>query len=165
VRSLSFVALLALVAGCATEPTAEKSHTVRASPLGVIVLRLAPGDDPKEVLDRVVREEKIEAGVVLSCAGSLTRAVIRFADQKDAKPLEEKLEIVALSGTLSATAGSHLHIAVANSEGRTFGGHLKEGSRVYTTAEIAIGVAEDLRFTRELDPRSGYPELIIGRRP
>jgi predicted DNA-binding protein with PD1-like motif len=90
--------------------------------------------------------------------------VIRFADKNEATPLEEKLEIVSLTGTLSASGGSHLHIAVANGEGRTFGGHLKDGSSVYTTAEIAVGVIEDIRFTRERDPRTGYAELSVGPR-
>jgi hypothetical protein len=49
-----------------------------------------------------------------------------------------KHEIVSLVGTL-ALDGDHLHIAVSDSTGRTIGGHLMEGSLVYTTAEIAVG--------------------------
>ena len=167
-RPLWIVVLAALLAGCsAPEPAAEGTRALRSAralPLKVFVVRLLPGDDPKTALERFVRDERVEAAFVLSCAGSLTRAVIRFADRNEATPLEEKLEILSLTGTLSASGGSQLHIAVANGEGRTFGGHLKEGSSVYTTAEIAVGVVEDLRFTREQDPRTGYPELFIGRR-
>jgi predicted DNA-binding protein with PD1-like motif len=156
---LALVGLGVLLSGCA-----GPGPGVQPAPMKVRVVRLRPGDDPKVSLERLVRDEKIEAAVVLSCAGSLTRAVIRFADKNEATPLEEKLEIVSLTGTLSASYGSHLHIAVANGEGRTFGGHLKDGSSVYTTAEIAIGVIEDIRFTREPDPRTGYAELSIGPR-
>ncbi len=167
-RPLSILALVVLLVGCAaSEPPLEGPNGLQGvsrAPLRVVVVRLVPGDDPKAALDRFVREEKIEAAFVLSCAGSLTRAVIRFADKKEATPLEEKLEIVSLTGTLSASGGSHLHISVANGEGRTLGGHLKEGSSVYTTAEIAVGVVEDLSFTRRQDARTGYPELFIERR-
>ncbi|HZU99090.1 MAG TPA: PPC domain-containing DNA-binding protein [Planctomycetota bacterium] len=157
-RTFLAVLLAALLVGCAAaEPSA------RPSSLKVLVVRLAPGDDPKAALDKLVRDQGIEAAFVLGCAGSLTRAVIRFADKREPTTLEEKLEIVSLGGTLSASGGSHLHISVANGEGRTFGGHLKGGSAVYTTAEIAIGVAEDLRFTRAQDS-SGYPELSVERR-
>lgn len=160
----SIVVLAALLTGCAAPQEGRAQRSARPSSLRVLVVRLVPGDDPKLALERLVRDEKIEAAFVLSCAGSLTRAMIRFADKKDPTPLEEKLEIVSLTGTLSASGGSHLHIAVANGEGRTFGGHLKDGSAVYTTAEIAIGVVDDLRFTREQDPRTGYPELFVSPR-
>jgi predicted DNA-binding protein with PD1-like motif len=159
--------LLGALAGCGAAPQTpgERSlESARPTRLKVLAVRLLPGDDPKAALDRIVRERGIEGAFVLSCAGSLSRAVIRFADRKEPTTIEQKLEIVSLSGTLSATGGSHLHISVADGDGRTIGGHLKEGSAVYTTAEIAIGVAEGLKFTREPDARTGYSELFIESR-
>lgn len=162
-RSVVVLGSLAF-AGCASSPSGEAppaAEKARTSPLEVVVVRLVPGDDLKQALERVVRERHLEAACVLSCAGSLTRAAIRYADRPEATTLEEKLEIVSLSGTLSSTAGSHLHIAVANGEGRTLGGHLKDGSLVYTTAEVAIGVAPGVRLSRRPDARTGYPELFV----
>jgi len=69
--------------------------------------------------------------VVLTCVGSLTRAVIRLAGQPEATTFDGKREIVSLVGTL-ALDGDHLHIAVSDSTGRTIGGPLMEGSLVYT---------------------------------
>ena len=40
-------------------------------------------------------------------------------------------------------------------------GHLVEGCPIYTTAEIIIGEAQALRFTREPDEQIGYKELKI----
>jgi predicted DNA-binding protein with PD1-like motif len=57
--------------------------------------------------------------------------------------------------------GSHLHLAISDSTGRTIGGHLVDGNLVYTTMEIVIGVLEDLDFRRELDPASTYNELVV----
>lgn len=70
------------------------------------------------------------------------------------------MEIVSLVGTLTAEGG-HLHLAVADAEGRVFGGHLVEGCTVYTTAEIAIGDLEHLKFVRVVDAETGYKELEI----
>lgn len=64
-------------------------------------------------------------------------------------------------GTLSATGGSHLHLAVADSTGRTLGGHLLAGCRVYTTAEVVLVALPELKFTRETDPAFGYKELVV----
>ncbi len=86
--------------------------------------------------------------------------MIRPANQPDALSRVEKFEIVSLVGTLS-TNGSHLHIALSDSLGNTIGGHLMEGNVIYTTAEIVIGEAEHLVFTRETDPQTTYKELKI----
>jgi hypothetical protein len=88
-------------------------------------------------------------------------AHIRFADQSDITRVQGPLEIVSLSGTVASFGGSHLHIAVSDDKGRVLGGHLKEGSIIRTTAEIVIGIMEGFAFHREIDPQTGYPELIV----
>ncbi len=102
--------------------------------------------------------------MVLTCVGSLDRATLRFANHKEGTALEGKhFEIVSLVGTLS-TRGSHLHLSVSDETGRTIGGHLVEGSSVYTTAEVALVALDDLRFRREKDPDTTFEELVIERR-
>ena len=49
-----------------------------------------------------------------------------------------KFEIVSLTGTLSAGGSHHLHVAIADSTGAVFGGHLLAGCVVRTTAEIVL---------------------------
>lgn len=133
----------------------------RPHPMQVHVVRLEPGQDLKASLDAFARAEAIDAGVVLTCVGSLSRAAVRFAAAAEPTVIEGKFEILSLVGTLSPD-GSHLHVALADALGATIGGHLKEGSQVHTTAEIAIGVVEGLQFARRPDPRTGYAELTIG---
>ena len=41
------------------------------------------------------------------------------------------------------------------------GSHLCAGSLVRTTAELVIGLLPEWRFSRELDPATGYAELRI----
>lgn len=125
-----------------------------------ISLRLKPGDDPLAALEQLAQTQNIEAACVVTCVGSLTRAVLRFANQNRAETLTGPFEIVSLTGTFSQH-GSHFHIAISDGEGRTYGAHLLPGSRVYTTAEIVIGVLDEVRFLRTHDPQTGYSELDI----
>lgn len=139
----------------------HSNETARAATAKVLALRLEPGADLKETLDELARRHAIEAGVVLTCVGSLSRAVIRLASGTKTRTLRRKLEIVSLVGTLSARGGSHLHVSLADTRGAMVGGHLKPGSIVFTTAEVAVGVLAGVRFEREQDERTGYRELVI----
>ncbi len=62
---------------------------------------------------------------------------------------------------MTLTAGSHYHISISDKTGKTIGAHLMDGSAVYTTAEIVIGIMPYYRFLRTHDPETGYPELDI----
>ncbi|WP_299025631.1 PPC domain-containing DNA-binding protein [uncultured Thermanaerothrix sp.] len=135
---------------------------MNTTPLQVVALRLRPGQDLKQALDTWAQENAIQAAVVLTCVGSLQRAVLRLADQPGPTLYTGKFEIVSLTGTLSVH-GSHYHIAISDSTGYTLGGHLMEGSLVYTTAEIALGILPSVRFERRFDPESGYDELFVAK--
>lgn len=123
-------------------------------------LRLHPHQDLKMELDTFARTHDLEAACVLTCVGSLRRAVLRFANQSEASELEGKFEIVSLTGTLSKY-GSHYHISISDGEGRTWGAHLLEGCHIYTTAEIVIVELSGISFLREFDSATGYDELYI----
>ena len=129
----------------------------------IYVLRLQPGDDLKKSLTAFVMENSIEAGYIITCVGSLTACNLRYAGQTEGVSTTGKFEILSLSGTLCVD-GLHLHIALANETGIAFGGHLLNGNLIYTTAEIVIGEAPELRFTREVDSATGYSELVVGKR-
>lgn len=130
------------------------------SSLQTLALRLSPGMDIKEELERIVKERHINAAAVLTCVGSLREAVVRFANKPKGTVLGGPLEIVSLTGTFGQD-GSHLHIALSNGEGTTIGGHVLAGRRVYTTAEIVLGILTDAVFTREQDSASTYKELVV----
>jgi predicted DNA-binding protein with PD1-like motif len=123
-------------------------------------IRLRPGDDPKAALDALAAHHAWEAASVLTCVGSLTRAVLRFANQEEPVTLAGHFEIVSLTGLFSRHGG-HYHIAISDGEGRTYGAHLMDGSAIYTTAEILLAVLDDARFLRSFDPATGYEELDI----
>lgn len=125
-----------------------------------LVARLEPGQDLRTELQNWAKRDGLKAASLVSAVGSLKFVTIRFADQATGKRIEGPLEIVGLSGMV-AESGVHLHIAVADKRGQVLGGHLMEGSAVYTTAEIALLEAKDLSFSRELESKTGYPELVV----
>ena len=126
----------------------------------VVPLRLQPGDDLRLALEAWMGAQQEQAGCVISAVGSLSVAQLRFAGASKASTIQGDLEILSLAGTLSPD-GAHLHIAIADSSGTVIGGHLCAGSLVRTTAELVIGLLPEWRFSRELDPATGYPELRI----
>ena len=125
--------------------------------------RLRPGEDLLASLEAFMAGKGIQAGCVLTCVGSLTQSVIRLADRDLHSQFEGKFEIVSLTGTLSVN-GSHLHILISDRNGRTLGGHLVPGSRVYTTSEIVLAAFPELVYRREPCEQSGYDELVVSPR-
>ena len=131
-----------------------------SSPLKVYVMRLHPHEDLKLSLQKFASENKINAGIILTCVGSLEQYSLRFANKNTSDSQKGHFEIVSLTGTLSMSS-SHLHLAISDNKGITSGGHLMEGNKIYTTAEIAIGELPALTFDRVPDPAHGFHELVI----
>ncbi len=145
--------------------TRPRPEELRGASAGsrVWALRLTPGQDVRRELDRFARENGLQAGYVVTCVGSLRTLRLRYANQAGADSVAGHFEIVSLTGTLGQD-GAHLHLAASDSTGRTIGGHLMDGCAVYTTAEIVLGDATDLRFARRPDSLTTYRELRIDPR-
>lgn len=158
--TLRFLLLMLLFAGPVAAQQAPAVPAALSSPLKTYALRLRPGNDLRQQLTAFVQAQHMAAGAVLTCVGSLTVATLRLANQDGPTEYRGHFEIVSLVGTLS-TNGSHLHLSVSDSTGRTIGGHLLDGCRVYTTAEIVLGELPALDFRRETDPAFGYKELAV----
>ncbi|PSN17656.1 DUF296 domain-containing protein [filamentous cyanobacterium CCP5] len=126
----------------------------------VYALRLTPGQDLRTALATFAQSHQLQAGVILTAVGSLQQAALRFAGADAATVLAGPFEIVSLVGTLSVH-GLHLHGAVSGPTGETIGGHIMAGCRVHTTVELAIADLPNYRFKREIDPATGYRELVI----
>lgn len=123
-----------------------------------LAVRLEPGADLRRGLIEIFDAQPERAGFVAAAVGSLTVAALRMAGEPEVERIAGPLEIVGLSGTLSVD-GPHLHLAVSLSDGRMLGGHLMDGARVRTTAEIVLGLAAGVVFERPVDPATGYREL------
>jgi uncharacterized protein len=122
--------------------------------------RLKPGQDLKKEIQNFVNQQQIKAGWISTCVGSLTNYNIRFANQPNGSSDSGHFEIVSLTGTVSVN-GSHIHIAISDSTGKTIGGHLMDGCTIYTTAEIVILSSNDFIFKREKDGTTPWEELQV----
>jgi len=122
--------------------------------------RLKPGQDLFNQIETFVAEKNIGAGCVLSAVGSLTHATLRLANREYFSEYEGHYEIVSMTGTVSIH-GSHLHISISDGGGETIGGHLVPGCKIYTTAEMVLGIFDDVVYKREFAEDSGYEELSI----
>ena len=136
-----------------THPTTMKAHCIR----------LLPGDDLVESMTQFAKDKDINAGVVLSCVGSTgPKTTLRPAAVPKARIFEGPHEILSFTGTFSKH-GHHLHLSVSDSNCSVKGGHALVGCTVRTTAEICVGIIDNVKFTRPLDARTGYDELSIDK--
>jgi predicted DNA-binding protein with PD1-like motif len=125
--------------------------------------RLKSGQDLFNEIEAVLAEKNIEAGCVLSAVGSLTHTTLRLANREYFSEYDGHFEIVSMTGTISVH-GSHLHISISDEDGRTIGGHLVPGCKIYTTAEMVLGIFDDVVYKREYAEDSGYEELVVKER-
>lgn len=121
--------------------------------------RLRSGQDLRQEIQNELVKCDVQAGIVLSGVGGLSKARLRLAGGVKYFDVKDEFEIVSITGTVS-TNGSHIHLAVSFQSGKTFGGHLSDGCIVRNTAEIVIGVVEGT-YRREPDPDTGYDELVV----
>lgn len=126
----------------------------------VIAVRFRSGDLLREEIQEIAAKEGIAAGVILSAVGSLASVTLRMAGAKEHRTWKEELEIVSITGTVSAT-DCHIHLAVSREDGSVVGGHLSPGSVVRTTVEVTIQELGNVRFDRESDAETGYDELVV----
>lgn len=124
-----------------------------------IVERLKPGDELQSALRRIASNHKLKAGVIVSAVGSLSTASLRFASANEATTIEGPLEVVSVTGTIS-DASMHVHLSVSDSAGKTVGGHLMSGCKVFTTIELVIlDLSDEWTFERRVDQTTTYLEL------
>ena len=128
-------------------------------------VRLEDGQDLKKALEKLVADNNIKSGVILSGVGSLHSAKLRMPVIKGKiKYLELKdLEINSLHGTMGSN-GNHIHIVVSDLYGKVWGGHLKEAI-IRTTCELVFGLMDNTEFLRKHDKKTGYDELVIKKFP
>ncbi|MDC8758375.1 PPC domain-containing DNA-binding protein [Janthinobacterium fluminis] len=125
-----------------------------------LTLRLSPGQDVRAALEAVLAEHALQAAFVLQGIGSLDVAQLRLAGAAAPTALRGDMEILTLAGSLSLD-GAHLHMAVADAQGRVTGGHVAGGCIVRTTAEILLALLPGQRFSRLPDAGTGYAELFV----
>src|SRR5690606_32243438 len=101
----------------------------------MIVSRFIPPEDLKMAILDLARKNSIKCGIIICIIGSLDKAILRMSNGHK-RLLKGPLEIVSAQGTI-AENGIHVHLTISDENGKVMGGHLLEGCRIHTTAEIA----------------------------
>lgn len=126
--------------------------------------RLTYGMDLRQGIEDYCRDNDIHSAAIMTVVGCVYRARIRLADGETIEEYDDRYEIVSLTGTVSPD-GSHMHVSLADEDGRVIGGHMCNGCLVNTTAEVVlVSLDEEYRFSREYDDSTGYDELVIRKR-
>ncbi len=124
------------------------------------VFRLHRGDDLCTSIQNFAAERHIAAGYIACSVGCVTQARIRDASGVNIRTIDEHMEIVSITGTVSERR-CHIHITFSKEDMSTIGGHLVEGCIINTTAEIVIVQLDGLYFDKTFDEETGYHELDI----
>jgi hypothetical protein len=132
------------------------SYTVERS----FLTRLTKGEDLLSEISRVVRENNIDTGII-KAIGAVSNARTGFYVQEVEEytytQYNQHLEIVSCMGNVSLMNGEpmvHAHIALADKEGKTFGGHLAEGTEIFA-AELYIQKLSGKKLKRNYDKDTG----------
>jgi predicted DNA-binding protein with PD1-like motif len=115
------------------------------------ILKPPFGSDLLKELESFVREKGINLAW-LSGIGAVSRATIRYYDQakKDWVDLEldQRLEVVSMMGNV------HLHVVLADEQGRCYGGHLGNDTLVFNL-EILMNTLSGPSVIRKMDAQTG----------
>jgi predicted DNA-binding protein with PD1-like motif len=132
------------------------------------VLRLDPGDEVMETLERFVEREAVRGGY-FQAVGAFRRARLRYLNMKTKKyednTFDQQLEVISLLGNVAVEPdGSrkvHMHAAVGDEDGRTYSGHVGEAV-VTPTLEVFLTVL-DGELRREKSDETGMSALALDR--
>jgi len=137
---------------------------IRATCTDVIVRRLQHGEDLLIAVENVAKEANVHSGVFL-LIGALDKASLGFyAGGGRFRPfnIERELEIASCIGNVAdedARIVVHAHMTVVDSDGKTHGGHVLTGCRIYIQAELMIFEMKGTELKRKIDEASGLHVL------
>jgi hypothetical protein len=138
-------------------------------------IRVGAGEDLVPALKKAAQEAIEKSGsqsaFIVTAVGSLEFARLRMANAcrvgenpqnspNEIRDWNQRLEIVSLTGTFSVNGDMHVHMSVSDKDGNAIGGHLIDGT-IFTTLELVIGTIQGVSFTREVDSKTGFDELVV----
>ncbi|HTS68701.1 MAG TPA: PPC domain-containing DNA-binding protein [Terriglobia bacterium] len=149
-KTICFVFVMLMLAGRAAPAAAQAVPDVVSIPSEirrVVLIRLKYNTDLLKGLEQAVKDEKIKNAVILSGVGSVTSyhvhavsnttlpAQLAFTQRAGA------MDLIAVDGYV-LNGRIHAHITMTD-DNKAFGGHLHEGTKVFTFAIVTLGVLDD----------------------
>jgi len=148
-KTITMALALVMAAGwlARAEEAAPAVLTVPSEIKRVVVIRLKNNSDLLKGLEQAVQKEKIKNGVFLSGAGSLTSFHVHTVSNTTLPATQAftkqtgGVDLLAVTGYV-LNGRVHAHITLVDDK-KAFGGHLHEGTTVFTFAIITVGILDD----------------------
>jgi predicted DNA-binding protein with PD1-like motif len=111
------------------------------------VLHMSAGDDIVAGLKRFFIDGGWTELVIMGCAGSMEKAVVCYPQEATLPPVVERIEmdgafeICTITGNVIYDNGAprvHLHGSFAENGTKVFGGAIREGSRIFKSADFFL---------------------------
>ncbi len=135
-------------------------YDVQASIGQAHILRPPFGCDLLRELQKYVLAKNINLAWLLG-VGAVSHANIRYYDQPKQEwidlQFDKRLEVAGMWGNVSLLNGEpivHVHIVLADEEGRCYGGHLADGTVVFNL-EILMTTLSGPPVIRKMDAETG----------
>jgi predicted DNA-binding protein with PD1-like motif len=122
----------------------------------VVVLRFKYETELLAALEKAVKDNKIQNGVILNAFGSVRNYHVHQVSNRTMPPKNVFVQDPATSADIAGMSGFvlngrlHPHITLATPD-KAFGGHLEPGTNVFTFAVVTIGVLPDKLDLGKLD--------------
>ncbi len=119
----------------------------------VHILRLDPGEDVLESIQRFLQDADIRQAVVLGGYGTLAAyhlhwvAHNRIPTENLFRRGEDGIEILSMNGMV-VDGEPHIHVALSTPDG-AFGGHLEPGCIAYVLCEVFFAEVEGVPLSRQ----------------
>jgi predicted DNA-binding protein with PD1-like motif len=124
----------------------------------VHILRVDPGEDVLESIQRFLQDADIRQAVVLGGYGTLAAyhlhwvAHNRIPTENLFRRGEGGIEILSMNGMV-VDGEPHIHVALSTPDG-AFGGHLEPGCTAYVLCEVFFAEVEGVPLSRQRVPVS-----------
>ena len=119
----------------------------------IVVIRLKYKANLLDGMKKVIQEQHIQNGVILSAVGSLRGYEIHTVSNRDmpsqdtfVKNPTQPVDLVSMNGYV-INGRIHAHMTIATPD-RVIAGHVEQGNEVFTFAVVTIGVMNDTNLDK-----------------
>ena len=154
-KKLIFMAFILLSISIYAQEKLPDVYSVTSQFDRIEIVRMKPGTDMLEGLEKFINEKNIKNAVILTGIGSVTDYHYHVVSDKNLPPAEEDpkasvaMDLIAMQGYIM-NKRIHAHITLSD-ENSVVGGHLEPGTKALTFFILTIGILPDDLEIENLD--------------
>ena len=154
-EKLIFMAFILLSISIYAQEKLPDVYSVTSQFDRIEIVRMKPGTDMLEGLEKFINEKNVKNAVILTGIGSVTDYHYHVVSDKNLPPAEEDpkasvaMDLIAMQGYIM-NKRIHAHITLSD-ENSVVGGHLEPGTKALTFFILTIGILPDDLEIENLD--------------